>query len=586
MIDRSWSSVLHLIMKILGLYFGHDSGAALVEDGKVVAAVNEERISRIKHYGGVPVGAARYCVEVAGGEDKIDAIAWSGIAVDAMAFFRLPPDALIQKSLGMPTKTVKEALIQSLKRLAGKKEWCPKLPLYEGDFRFTQKKPIHYVDHHTTHAAAAYFASGFDDCLTITLDGVGDGTSALVYEVKNGNFTELARYDCSASFGFFYALCTLALGWAAGEGEGKTMGLAPYGDPEAFPDEELTRFLPQIRDGRILKAHDFGDVTAVQIHGAYHWDFRETAEVEELIRKYGKENFAAKAQKLLENEMVDFVRFWLSKTGHRRLAGGGGVFLNVKANQKIIEDGIAVEYYIFPNAGDGGNCVGAAFHVYNLLQGPARGYHLTHVYLGQQYTTEQVKAIMDERNIPYRISSDVAKETAKFLVDGKIVAWFQGRMEFGPRALGSRSILYDPRPAENKDIINARVKFREPFRPFCPSMTREAAAKYLMHSRPEHFMIVANSVPEPLQKDLRAVVHVDGTCRPQIIDERHHPLYYRMVEEFGKLTGVPVVLNTSMNIKGEPVVCSPRDALKCLMDTGIDVLVCENVIVDKAEFKR
>lgn len=557
----------------------------MVENGKAVVAVNEERITRIKHYGGYPIGAANYCIQQAGGPDQIDAIAWSGILADAAAFFRLPPDALYEMSVGMLGKTVKEISVQTLKKLLRRQGGFPQLPLYEADFRFGQEKPIHYVEHHTTHAAGAYFASGFDECLTITLDGVGDGTSALVYEVKNGVFQELARYDSSSSLGFFYALCTMALGWAAGEGEGKTMGLAPYGDPEAFPDEVLTRYLPKIHEGKVLKPHNYGDITQVQIQGAYHWVFPELTEIIELAKKYGKENFAAKAQKLLEREMVGFVKYWLNKTGHRKLAGGGGVFLNVKANQKIIEDGVADQYYIFPNAGDGGNCLGAAFHVHNLLNGPAPGYHLTHVYLGQQYTTEQVKAVMDERSIPYRVSSDAAAETARYLADGKIVAWFHGRMEFGPRALGSRSILFDPRPARNKDIINARVKFREPFRPFCPSMTREAAAKYLKHGRPEHFMIVANTVVEHLQDDLRAVVHVDGTCRPQLIDERFNPRFYRVVEEFGRLTGVPVVLNTSMNIKGEPVVCTPRDALKCLIDTGIDVLVCEDVIVDKAEFK-
>jgi carbamoyltransferase len=572
-------------MKILGLYFGHDAGASLVENGKAVAAVNEERISRIKHYGGYPIGSANYCIQMAGGPSQIDAIAWSGTLSDASAFFRIPSDILCKTS-GMPEKSVKEISIEGLKKLLGRQNAFAKLPLYEADFRFAQQKPTYHVEHHTTHAAGAYFASGFDECLTITLDGVGDGTSALVYEVKGGVFKELARYDSSSSLGFFYALCTMALGWAAGEGEGKTMGLAPYGNPEAFPDEELARFLPKVRDGKVIKPHAFGDITQVQIQGAYHWVFPEIEEAMELVKKYGKENFAAKAQKLLEEEMVGFVKYWLDLTGHRKLAGGGGVFLNVKANQKIIEEGVADEYYIFPNAGDGGNCLGAAFHLYNRLNGPAPGYHLTHVYLGHAYTTEQVKAVMDERNIPYRVSADVAKEAAQFLAAGKIVAWFQGRMEFGPRALGSRSILYDPRPAKHKDIINARVKFREPFRPFCPSMTREAAAKYLKHPRTEHFMIVANSVGEHLQDDLRAVVHVDGTCRPQVIDERYNPRYYRMVEEFGKLTGVAAVLNTSMNIKNEPVVCSPRDALKCLMDTGIDVLICEDVIVDKAEFKR
>jgi carbamoyltransferase len=313
----------------------------------------------------------------------------------------------------------------------------------------------------------------------------------------------------------------------------------------------------------------------------YHWHFEEAKEVKKIIEKYGREDVAAKAQKLLEREMMAFIKTWVEKEKVSQLATAGGVFLNVKLNQQVVESHIVDDYYIFPNAGDSGLALGAALFVYYQLNAEENIMKIDDIYWGPDYTNEDIDEILKQRHIYHQRSNDVARECAELIANNKIVGWFQGKMESGPRALGARSILYDARSSENKDIINARVKFREPFRPFCPSMTYECINEYLYEPRDERFMITAYKVKPEMIKKIPAVVHVDGTCRPQFVHKELNPKFWNLINHFGKLTGTPVVMNTSFNIKGEPIVCSPRDAIKCFFDTGIDILAIGDFIIKK-----
>jgi carbamoyltransferase len=418
--------------------------------------------------------------------------------------------------------------------------------------------------------------------LIITCDGVGDGTSVAVWNGSGGNIREIKRYGTSGSFGWFYSLVTEALGWWVGDGEGKTMGLAPYGDRKSVLDKEvLAHYLPGYQNGEITKRADFGNVKYFKEFDAFHWHFPDAIKIQKVVQDYGPENIAAEAQDLLEESLVSFIRYWVKKENARNLATAGGVFLNVKLNQKIIEDNIVENYSIFPNAGDAGLSLGAALYVSKKFSQENTTQKIDHIYWGPCYGNDEIESVLKERNLQYRRSDNISRDAARALADQKIIGWFQGRMESGPRALGGRSILFDPGKPENKDIINMRVKFREPFRPFCPSIMEEYAHEYLATSYKDRYMITACNVKDEKRNVIPAVTHVDGTCRPQLISRQTNRRFWELLDSFRQYTGVPVILNTSFNVKGEPIVCSPRDAIKCFFDTGLDVLCIGDFIVNK-----
>ncbi len=567
-------------MNIIGIHIGHDSGAALIADGVVKAAVDEERYTRNKHCGDPPVNAINYCMDSANG--KIDMIAVSSdlLGSEMFKFFELNTSKFLSsKYIGRPKIAGPRSLLQIGKRV---REGMNQLPSYIRTAHKFEDLPLVSVGHHLCHAAAAYYTSGFPDkTLVITMDGLGDNDSVTVWLSEKGKLQQIHREGREGSIGWFYSMVTEALGWWIGDGEGKTMGLAPYGDPAKVPSEILTKYMPRYENGVLVEPYGFGKTSQYKYATSYHWHFKDTAEVEKEVEKYGNENIAALAQKLLEEHVVEFVRHWKEKTGAKRLATGGGIFLNVKVNQKIVEGNLFDDYFIFPCPADNGLAVGAALTAYYDSVAYEPGKMIRDVYWGPEYSDDHIESILVERNLSFRKIDDPCTEGAKFLADGKIVGWFQGRMEHGPRALGGRSILMSATRAENKDIINARVKFREPFRPFCPSLKAESATNYFYVDRPERYMITAYGVKQEVADQIPAVVHVDGTCRPQIVEKDIYPRFWKLLDEFEKLSGVPVLLNTSFNIKGEPIVCSPRDALKCFFDTGLDVLIMGNYLLEK-----
>jgi carbamoyltransferase len=358
------------------------------------------------------------------------------------------------------------------------------------------------------------------------------------------------------------------------------MGLAPYGDFTKCRGV-LDRFYPKYAAGDLVEPHSFGPGFNWNEAGSTEWHLDDADEIHRLVQKYGPENIAAEAQRVLEEQVMEVIFPWMEREKTATLCAAGGVFLNVKLNQRLWYSGKVTRHWTYPNCGDSGLAVGAALyaHYEKALNDPIRVQE--HLYWGPEYCNEEVADIVKQRSLHARYVENIEEESARLLAQNKILAWFQGRMESGPRALGNRSILMSTAKVENKDIINARVKYREAFRPFCPSLTIEAAPQYLVRYRVEPFMITSFDTIEEKKACIPAVVHADGTARPQTVRREINPRYWTLLTEFGKLTGDPVLLNTSLNIKGEPMICHPREAIRCFYDSGIDYLVIGNYLFSK-----
>jgi carbamoyltransferase len=563
-------------MNIMGVHIGHDSSAALVRDGKLVADVAEERFSRTKHFGGVPVHSIEYCLQA------------GGLSIDDIDFIAVPqkgPNPLLNHLFALRGHQIERGglkhkaydYVQLLARTSQKKP-----PLYWKTFPFTNRTEVFHVEHHLAHAANAYYVSGFNDkALIVTCDGAGDGFSLCIWRGENGRIVPLHKMGLNASLGWFYSNVTEALGWIHGDGEGKTMGLAPYGDAYKCKGV-LDEFYPKFSSGELVEGHNFGTAYYWNESGATEFHFDEAYKIKRLVDKYGTENIAAEAQRVLEEQLLNVILPWMERENTRSLCCSGGVFLNVKLNQRIWYSGKVAAQFVYPNCGDSGLAHGAALECFYRHSSTRTTLNrLEHLYWGPEFSDAQIEKMLKERNLRYRVIEDIEATTADLLAKDQIVGWFQGRMESGPRALGARSILMSAGRSENKDIVNAKVKFREPFRPFCPSILYEAKDDYLLNSRIEPFMITSFDTIEEMKQRIPAVVHVDGTARPQTVVRETNPLYWNLLKAFGELTGDPVLMNTSFNIKGEPIICHPREAVRCFFDSGIDFLIMGNVVLDK-----
>lgn len=576
-------------MYVLGIHQGHDSNVTLVKDGKIIASVNEERFTRIKHYGGVPYQSIQFCLNSTNIDIKdlnkvvfptIDTYSQIEVLFDLKkneSYLKTNPE--VERK---PADYIRMLAVRTLRVL---KMWIPlELPIYIKKFPLGSNTVVEHIEHHLAHAAASYYSCGFKEkTLVITADGSGDGLSTTIWIGENGELKSLAKIGRTGSLGIFYGLITEALGWWIGDGEGKTMGLAPYGSTKKTYGV-LNKFLPTYKYGKLQKGAYGGLAGVWEDFATFQYHLPQAEEIQKLIKKYGAENIAAEAQRCLEEQLLNLVKHWVEKEKVSSLALGGGVFLNVKANQRIWETLKLKNFFVYPDPADSGLSAGAALYGYFSENKNQFKYNkqITNLYFGPSYSLAQIEDILKKRKIAYEKfnQKEMIKKIAHLLYKNKVVALFNGRMEVGPRALGNRSILMSPLRAENKDIINKTVKYREAFRPFCPSLTDKAAKKYLTNTSPNpSFMIISFSVPNNVRERIPAVVHVDGTVRPQVLKRKDNNFYYDLIEEFGKLTGDPVLLNTSFNIKGQPIVCSPQDAIKCFYDTGIDYLVLENEIL-------
>ena len=565
-------------MNILGISCGHDAAACLISNGAIVADIAEERFTRVKHDAGFPLRSIDYCLRQAGlRSDEIDHVAIGGNFLPAGMdrWFIMSSEQVAQLASRRPLESRARQLILS----SGPRD----LPVYFDRIRLASACRMICIPHHFAHAAAAYFTSGARQPYIIaTMDGIGDDVSTAIWLGTDNEISSVRSFGRDASLGWFYGNVTEALGWQHGDGEGTTMALASYGTPEIV-GTALDGFHPRFERGELVTPHDYGQASFVNDHGTYHWHFSDADKIRKLADKVGREHVAARAQQILEEQVIGLLRHWTEALGVSRLAAAGGIFLNVKLNQRIRRELPLQEHWTYPNPGDAGLAAGAALAVWHEQARPRSIRRLETLCCGPSYTNEDIRQVLDARRLSYTEVANPSAIAARLLAAGRIVGWFQGRMEAGPRALGGRSILMAATNSTNKDKINAQVKFREGFRPFCPSVLHECMGEYLLDSREEGFMITAFDVVPAKRKNIPAVVHVDGTVRPQTVRRETNPAFYDLIRHFGDLTGDYLVLNTSFNVKGEPIVCSPRDALRCFFDTGIEALIMGNYLLTKPE---
>ncbi|MBX3465397.1 MAG: carbamoyltransferase [Planctomycetes bacterium] len=571
-------------MKILGLGCGllHDPSAALLVDGELVAAAEEERFSRRKHaVKEEPVEAARWCLAQAGVKpDEVDVIAYPWSA----AIMREKRWEYARRMLGRSATKA----IRPFKRLAQEEQ--KRRRVLEGVLRELKIDPasvqVEYVEHHVAHAASAFHLSGFPSAAVLTADGEGELTSTLFLEgLPDGRMKKLKEVLKPDSLGLFYSTITEYLGFDAADGEYKVMGMAPYGDPTRY---DLSKMLWLTDDGgfrcddeRVWVERELRVVPDKHISQRLIDELGPPRQGDDLHEPYV--HVAAATQKLLEEVTVTLVERHLGDALKRhggRLCFAGGVALNVKLNKRLIEHPLVDELFVQPASGDSGVALGAAAYAAALRGERVRP--MGTAALGPSFTTEQVREVLDGFCIPYEVLEDAPATAADLLAKGEVVAWFQGRMEWGPRALGQRSILGNPTVRGTADDINRRIKYREPWRPFCPSMLAEKAHEVLeTHGHDSPYMTFCFSVRPEWKDRVPEIVHVDGTARPQFVTPERAPRFHRLISAFERRTGIPVVINTSLNRRGEPLICSPEDALQMFFASGLEYLVIEDVLVRK-----
>ena len=555
----------------------HDSAAALLKDGHVIAAVEEERFSRKKFDDGYPKMAIDWCLnECAISPKQIDSVAFYDKPI--LKFERLLDNYIAVAPRGM------YSFLDTIPKWLHKRLWIKnEIKNHLKDF----KGNIIFPEHHMSHAAYAFYTSEFDESAILTIDGVGEWTTASFGIAKNNKIQLTNDIRWPHSLGLFYSAFTYFLGFKVNEGEYKLMGLSSYGKP---------KYYDLIKENLIDVKND-GSIHLNMKYFAFTYDKVMTNEnFAQLFgippRKEGQKteqihyDIGASAQKVLEDVMLKMVNHIYLKTKMKNLCMSGGVALNGVANYQILKNGPFDNVHIPPSPGDGGSAVGCAQYLYFVHNNKKRIIENNHskliqenVYVGPSYNDEDIIKFLDSNNIKYEKfeKQSLLKKTAQLISTGNIVGWYQGKMEWGPRALGNRSILADPRNASMKDILNEKIKHRESFRPFAPSVLEEYASDFFDIDIPSPYMLMVTKVKKP--EIIPAVTHVDGTSRLQTVSNDANPLYYDLINEFYKITGVPVIINTSMNVMGEPIVNTPEQAFQMIVKTDMDCLVMGNNLI-------
>jgi carbamoyltransferase len=570
------------VTAILGLNAYHgDAAAALVVDGELVNAAEEERFNRVKHCAGFPALAARWCLEDAGLKPE---------DLDHVAVSRDPRANLGRKLM----RTIRHGasaryLKQRLQNAAQVRDVDSALSEALGVDRLSAQ--VHNVEHHQAHVASAFFVSPFADAAILSVDGFGDFASTMLAEGHSNRFEVLERIIYPHSLGIFYTAVTQWLGFPEYGDEGKVMGLAPYGKPRHLAK---MRNLVQL-DGPLFQlgldyfTHDKEGVDMNWDAGSPTISRIYSEQMVELFgaprEKHGEMtelyvDVAASLQAMLEEAYLHLAETLWERTHIPNLCLAGGVALNAVANGRILPETPFEQLYIQPAAGDSGTAVGAAYYVWNQELGQPRGFVMDHAYTGPAFTDEEIRLAIEAAGIAAeRLDDDALFSTvAERIAAGDVVGWFQGRMEFGPRALGHRSIVADPRSESMKDVLNARIKHREPFRPFAPSILAERVGDWYEQDYPSPFMVLVYKTAADKRDRVPAVNHVDDTGRVQSVEAGVAPRYHRLIAEFERQTGVPIVLNTSFN-ENEPIVMTPSDALETFRKTRMDVLALGNYVL-------
>lgn len=594
---------------ILGLSaYYHDSAAALVIDGDTVAAAQEERFTRVKHDYRFPKNAADYCLKEAGLEIE---------QLDYVAFYDKPLqkfDRLIETYLAFVPRGL-QSFMMAMPLWLKTKLHLPKEIRQSLEGRY--KKRVVFTGHHESHAASAFFPSQFEKAAILTIDGVGEWDTASIGIGEGNKITLLKTMHFPHSLGLLYSAFTYFCGFRVNSGEYKLMGLAPYGEPK-YVDVILDQLIDLREDGSLaMDMSYFSYCEGLRMTNAkFAALFGGPERSPETPITQREMDLAASIQVVTEKAVIAMARHARELTGCENLCMAGGVALNCVANGKLLRSGIFDDVFVQPAAGDAGGALGAALFVhYQLLDNPRvadPGDSCKGSLLGPSFTNEEVRAELDRVGAVYEYIEDESKllETvAGEAANEKVIGWFAGRMEFGPRALGCRSIIGDPRSPAMQTQMNLRIKFRESFRPFAPVVLREEVAEYFDHDGDSPYMLMVADVKKELQRELSAeeqaamkdpdlrkrvnvprstlpaITHVDMSARIQTIDKRRHGRFYRLMREFKKQTGCGVMINTSFNIRGEPIVCTPSDAFRCLQATDMDVLVVEDFVLRKADQK-
>jgi carbamoyltransferase len=569
-------------LNILGLScFYHDAGACLLRDGELVAAAEEERFSRLKHDARLPLQAANYCLEAADVDPE---------DLDYVIFYEKPLLKFERIVAGYAATYPRSrgAFVKAMQTWLGQKLWV-RGQIGDG---LGYGGEVLFGEHHLSHAASAFFPSPFGDAAVLTADGVGEWASTTL-GIGHDIDLELSheiRYP--HSLGLLYSAFTAYLGFEVNEGEYKVMGMAAYGRPTYV--DKVRKLIAILDDGsyrldmRYL-AYQHGlrsiDPAFIDLFGPAR---DPNAKLEQRFA-----DIAASIQVVTEEAMLGLARRVRNLSGSENLCMAGGVALNVLANARILRESGFLRLWIQPAAGDAGGCLGAATYLHHTVLRNPRRDRMDTAYLGPGYSNAEIQSFLDREGVAFTAldEADIAPCVARLLADNNVVGWFQGRMEFGPRALGARSILANPTDPTTKDTLNAKIKHREAFRPFAPSTLVEAASTYFDFGSPlgdvdSPFMLLTAHVRADKQHLLPAITHVDGTARVQTVSRVQNPQYYALIEEFGKLTGVPVVVNTSFNVQGEPIVCTPAEAFNSFAHTDMEYLVMGNALVPASSKRK
>ncbi len=580
-------------MYILGLNAYHaDSSAALIKDGQLVIAVEEERFNRVKHWSGFPADAIEHCLN-AGGITAKD--------IDYVAINRNPKANLLKKIAYVLTKRPSMSTLKD--RLQNKSKIGNIADEFQRKMRKDSKSKakFRFIEHHRAHLSSSFLVSPFQKSALISVDGFGDFLSCMMATGNENDIDILNKVPYPHSLGIFYLAITQFLGFPAYGAEYKVMGLAPYGKPAYI--NEMRKIVLIKDDGTFkldlgyFKHHNKGvdmawENTAPTI-GCVFTDkliglLGPAREKGDQITQRHKD-IAASLQVMYEEAFFVMLNKLYDMTGSDNLCVAGGCAMNSVANGKIFDKTEFKNVYIQPAAGDAGGAIGAAFYLWNTLLGNKRNFVMKHAYWGSSFGEDEISKELDTQSDEIKArncsvkklkDADLYKQVARHIADGKVIGWFQGKMEWGPRALGNRSILCDPRRTDMKEILNIKIKRRESFRPFAPSILRESVKDWFEKDCDVPFMLQVLQIKKEKRKEIPAVAHVNGSGRLQTVTDTQNPLYYDLIKEFDKITGVPILLNTSFN-ENEPIVCHPKEALDCFLRTNMDVLVLGNFIVER-----
>lgn len=554
-------------MYILGLNDSY-SAASIIKDGQLLAAAREERFSRVKFSDAFPSNAVKFCLETAGiGLKDVDHVVFSwnpGHEIephDSAATVRFHKHLLYY----VPSNLLQ--LIGGDKKNKRVRSIDQKISFLEGELN------VHFVPHHFSHAAGSFFVSPYNKAAVLTIDAYGDDISHQFFLGEGNKLTSLGETYFPQSMGQVYAALTQYLGYRANSDEWKVMGLAAYGKPEYYPlFKKIIGF--DRKKGTLHFDLDYFTY--------YVWNPRRYSDL--FVRTFGPErydteplgqrhmNIAASFQKRIEDVVLEMAGYLAEKTKSDTLCLSGGVAMNSKMNGRILEEGLFKHVWVQPGADDAGTSLGACYYYWNQVLGKKRSFVMMHDYWGPGFSDKEIKAALDSGRVEYERLEDPAFEAARAISQGKVIGWFQGKMEFGQRALGHRSILADPRDPKMKEKINSLIKHREWYRPFAPSALEEYQADYFEGREKSPFMQMVFQAKKKQAKNIPAVVHKDGTGRLQTVSKKENHLFWSLINEFRKITGVPVVLNTSFNDNNEPIVCTPKDALRTFFSTGLQEL--------------